>query len=117
VTHSSLVKTANNFVLSLPFALFLLIIMFNDATLSLKGVLLSSLAGAITSGLGYAIWYKALLYLTTTRAAVAQLLVPVLASVGGLLFLNELLTLHLIVSSIVVLGGILIVVLSRKQIV
>lgn len=112
--RSALVKTTSNFILSTPFVLLLSLLMIQDLEVSLIGFVLAASAGAITSGLGYAIWYKALTYLDGTRAAVLQLLVPVLASAGGLVLLNEALTLHLIVSSVFVLGGIFIVITNKK---
>jgi drug/metabolite transporter (DMT)-like permease len=71
------------------------------------------ISGAITSGIGYVIWYIALRGLSVTQAAVIQLSVPILASLGGILFVNELVSLRFIISSGLVLGGILIVVTGR----
>lgn len=74
-----------------------------------RGVLLAVLAGVVTSGIGYVVWYAALRVLTVTRAACVQLTVPVLAATGGVLFMNEVVTLRLVTSSAAVLGGIAIV--------
>ena len=71
-----------------------------------SGVLLALGAGAITSGLGYVVWYTALRHLTAMRAAIVQLMVPVLAGGGGVLFLGETISLRLVLSGVVVLGGI-----------
>lgn len=46
-----------------------------------QGVALGLVSGAITSGLGYIIWYRALLHLTRSRAALVQLTVPAIAAV------------------------------------
>ena len=73
---------------------------------SAKGVLLAILSGGVTSGLGYALWYRVLRYLPATRAGIAQLSVPALAAVGGLIFLNEAVTARLLVTSAMVLGGV-----------
>jgi drug/metabolite transporter (DMT)-like permease len=70
------------------------------------GAVLAVVSGAVTSGLGYVFWYAALRKLSATRASLLQLLPPVLAAVGGLIVLGEPLTLRLIVSTVVVLGGI-----------
>lgn len=56
--------------------------------------------------MGYAVWYAALKGLTATRAATVQLAVPVIASVGGILFLQEAITLRLVAASLMILGGI-----------
>ena len=66
------------------------------------------LSGAISSGLGYVIWYKVLKQLKTSTAAIIQLSVPALAALGGALFLNEALTLRLVIASAVICVGIFI---------
>jgi len=71
-------------------------------------------AGAVTSGLGYALWYRVLPKLATTTAAIAQLSVPVIAVAAGVIFLNEPLTLRLLVSGGLVLGGIAMSVVPRR---
>jgi drug/metabolite transporter (DMT)-like permease len=70
-----------------------------------RGVQLALLSGAITSGLGYVLWYAALPRLGAIRAAVVQLAVPVLAAVGGVVFLSERVTPRLLAASCLVLGG------------
>ena len=71
-----------------------------------RGVLLAIASGALASGLGYVAWYSALRSLSATRASLVQLLVPVLAASGGIVFLNEPLTMRYVLSSVIVLGGI-----------
>jgi len=83
--------------------------------LSLNGVMLAVASGAITSGLGYAIWYAALPNLSTTVAAVMQLSVPVIAAVFGMLLIYERPTMHLMISAMIILSGILIVILQRAN--
>ena len=73
---------------------------------NLRGVILAVICGGVTSGLGYAIWYSALRGLTASRAAIAQLTVPVLAALGGMLFIAEPITLRFVLSSALVLGGV-----------
>lgn len=86
----------------LPFLIF----QSGDAAPNAAGIILALICGGITSGLGYAIWYSALGGLTASRAAIAQLTVPVLAAIGGLLFIAEPITARFILSSILVLGGV-----------
>lgn len=105
--------TAYNFLRTLPFVLILLIFTINDSNISSSGVLLAVLSGAIASGAGYFVWYIALRGLSVTQAAVVQLLVPVIAAIGGVIFTNELITSRLVESSVLVLGGILVVILGR----
>ncbi|TPW16302.1 MAG: membrane protein [bacterium] len=71
------------------------------------GLLLAILSGAVTSALGYVLWYAALRGLTATRAALVQTSVPVLAAVGGILILGEPATARLAVAGGMILGGIL----------
>jgi drug/metabolite transporter (DMT)-like permease len=106
--------TAYNFLRTSPFVVVLLIFTFQDATITQEGVLLAVLSGSIASGAGYAIWYIALGGLSVTQAAVVQLLVPIIAAIGGVIFASELITLRLVESSVLVLGGILTVVLGRN---
>jgi drug/metabolite transporter (DMT)-like permease len=106
--------TAYNFLRTSPFIIVLLIFTFQDATITQEGILLAVLSGAIASGAGYAIWYIALGGLSVTQAAVVQLFVPIIAAIGGVIFANELITLRLVESSALVLGGILTVVLGRN---
>ena len=75
---------------------------------------LSAGTGALTSGLGYAVWYAALGGLTAMRAATVQLSVPLLAAFGGVLFLSESITPRLAAASVAILGGIALV-LSQKS--
>lgn len=77
------------------------------------GVLLALASGMVASGMGYALWYKVLPQLPTTSAASVQLSVPVIAAVAGLLFLQEPMTLQLIVAMLMTLGGISLVVLRK----
>ena len=106
--------TAYNFLKTSPFILILFVFTFSNSNISHEGVLLAIASGAIASGLGYFIWYIALVGLSITQAAVAQLLVPVIAVIGGIAFLDEIITLRLIQSSALVIGGILIVILGKK---
>ena len=71
-------------------------------------------SGALTSGLGYVVWYAALARLSAMQAATVQLSVPLLAAFGGVLLLSEAITPRLAVASVAILGGIALV-LSRKS--
>ncbi len=106
--------TAGNFLRAAPLALALGLMALAWAHWEITGVLLALISGAITSGLGYILWYKALRGLTTSQASVVQLLVPVLAALGGVIFLSELISLRLIIASVLVLGGVALAVLQRR---
>ena len=110
---SPLADTANNFLKALPFALVFTVFTLSYSQFSLTGVLLAVLSGGIASGVGYTIWYMALEGISATQAAVVQLFVPVLAAFGGIVFAGEALTSRLAMSSIIILGGIALVILGR----
>jgi drug/metabolite transporter (DMT)-like permease len=109
--------TAGNFARSVPFTLvfFLFAPIGLTANASSKGILLAVVSGAVTSGLGYVVWYYALKGLTATRAAVVQLAVPVIVALGGVAFIGEPLTLSLVVSGALILGGIAIVIAGKAS--
>jgi drug/metabolite transporter (DMT)-like permease len=105
--------TAGNFLRAVAFAVVLSIALLPRINLDSLGIYYAILSGAITSGLGYVIWYSALRALKATSAASVQLSVPVLAAIGGILLLGEPITLRLVIGSIAVLGGIALVVLDQ----
>lgn len=98
-------ETAANFALAAPFALLTLLVP-ERTPMSLEGFLLALTSGAVTSGLGYTLWYFVLPQIRSTTAAVAQLTVPIIAMAGGALLIGEPLTLRFLVSALLVLGGI-----------
>jgi len=98
-----------------PLAAALSIILFSRARLDHAGIFYAVVSGAITSGLGYVIWYSALSGLKATSAATVQLSVPVLAAAGGILLLGEPMTLRYVIASIAVLGGIALVVIEKNR--
>ena len=98
--------TTGNFVRAVPFALVLSLAMLPWARADLAGAALAIASGALTSGIGYAIWYSALRGLKAATAATVQLSVPPLAAVGGVVLLGEPATLRLLVASVAILGGI-----------
>ena len=107
--------TTFNFLRTTPFALVLLIMAIHSSHYSLNGLLLAVLSGGVASGLGYTIWYMALGGLSVTQAAVVQLLVPVIAALGGVVFLAEAITLRVSLSGLMILGGILLVFIGRAS--
>jgi len=112
---SPVAATAGNFLRAFPFALLVSLACLRAAHLSPRGALLAAVSGAITSGLGYVIWYAALRGLTATRAAIAQLAVPVLAAAGGVLLLGEPVTVRLALAALLILGGIALALQGRRQ--
>lgn len=112
-SSAPLVDTAGNFLRTVPLVIVVAIVEFRHLHVSPAGAVLAVLSGGIASGLGYAIWYRALGGLGATQAAVVQLSVPVIAAIGGVMFMAEMITLRLTVAGLLILGGILLVVLGR----
>jgi drug/metabolite transporter (DMT)-like permease len=108
-----LVATAGNFLRATPIALALSLAWAGQFRVDATGIALAITSGAITSGLGYVIWYAALKGLTAMRAATVQLSVPPIAAFGGALLLGEALTARLLFASAAILGGIALVLASR----
>lgn len=98
--------TGGNFLRSLPFAAALALMTTTAGTVDHTGALYAVLSGAVTSGLGYVLWYAALPMLRATSAATVQLSVPAIAALGGAVLLAEPVTVRLLVASVAVLGGI-----------
>ncbi len=107
--------TAGNFLRAVPIAAVLSVLMYDQTSLDSAGFWYAVASGALTSGIGYAIWYTALPALQATKAATVQLSVPVIAAAGGTVFLGEPLTLRLVLSSIAILGGIAMVILEKQH--
>ena len=106
------VVTAGNFMRAAPMAVMLSVLLSSQTTLDTAGLVYALASGAIASGLGYTIWYTVLPALKATHAATVQLSVPVLATLGGVVFLGETLTLRLVLASAAILGGIALVILE-----
>jgi len=106
--------TAGNFIRTLIFVTVLLAVTFQQLNFSQKGVLLAIASGAVTSGLGYAIWYMALRNLSAAQASILQLLVPVIAAFSGVIFLSETVTFRLLIASVVILGGVMLAIIGPK---
>lgn len=101
-----LADTTGNFVRSVPMMVLSCIPFLSQISLSNRGIVLAVLSGAAASGIGYTAWYAALRHLSSTRAAVLQLSVPVIAAVGGVVFLAETATVRLLIATALILGGI-----------
>jgi len=110
-----LMATSSNFIYSVPIAIVISVLFIGSVDLTGRGVLLGIASGALASGLGYAIWYAALQGLRATQAATLQLSVPVIAAIGGAMFLMEQFSLRLGIASGFTLGGIWLVLLQRSR--
>ncbi len=107
--------TATNFLRSVAFVACLGALAARRLDVSPVGFGLALLSGALASGAGYVVWYAALRGLTAIRAATVQLAVPILAAVGGVLLLGERMSLRLVLSAVLILGGIGLAIAGRAK--
>lgn len=107
--------TAGNFLRAVPLSLGLYLLNLHQARYDVSGIIYALLSGAIASGLGYAIWYTVLPFLKSTTAATLQLSVPVIAAIGSILFLNEAISVRLLIASLAILSGIALVLFAPKR--
>jgi len=114
-SQNPLADTAGNFIYAVPMVLVMRVLPVSAIQISTQGMVLATLSGALASGVGYVLWYAALRGLTTTRAAIVQLSVPVIAAWSGILFLAENISTRLLIAGVLILGGIGLSVLSRDK--
>ena len=106
---------AGNFLRALPLAAVLSIATLSWASIDVMGFMYAVLSGALTTGVGYVIWYMALRDMKAVNASVVQLSVPVIAAVGGAIFVTEPVTLRLFLASLATLGGIAFVIVFGRS--
>ena len=111
---SPVAVTTDNFLRSAPFVIVISLIFFKNLHMTFAGVFFAAFSGGLTSAIGYVIWYAALRDHSATSAALVQLLVPVLAALGGVVLLSEALTMRLLLSSAMIIGGVALA-LSQRQ--
>lgn len=98
--------TANNFFYALPIAAGVSLLASHNLSITWQGAALAIASGAIASGIGYAIWYRVLPQIKASNAAIVQLSVPALATIGGVIFLAEPASLRLVFATLLTIGGI-----------
>lgn len=107
--------TGGNFVRAVAFAAVLSLAVPSHDSLDKMGVVYAVLSGALTSGLGYVLWYAVLPALTTASAAIIQLSVPAIATLGGALLLGETISVRVLVASAAILGGIALTIVKKPK--
>jgi len=107
--------TAQNFMLAILFAGILSILLSHKISIDPEGVFYAIISGALASGIGYSVWYSILPHMEATNAATVQLSVPVIAALGGIIFLGEPLTWRFVLATIFILGGIGLVILGKSK--
>jgi drug/metabolite transporter (DMT)-like permease len=110
-----LAVTAGNFIYGIPLATIVVVATYSSANYTVIGVVLAALSGIVTSGMGYAIWFAVLPQISASLAAISMLSVPIIASLGGVLMVGEAVSVRLMISTVVVLTGIGISLLAKKD--
>ena len=113
--NDAIAATTGNFLRAVPFAALVSVLAIRQMHLDSTGVFYAVISGAITSGLGYVIWYTVLPQIKATSAAVVQLSAPVLVATGGILLLSEPISLRYVIASVATLGGIFLVIIERRS--
>ncbi len=107
--------TAGNFLRAAPYTIALSLLSLPWLQLDTRGMLLAALSGAVTSALGYVLWYRVLQHMRAMTASTVQLAAPVLAAIAGVMLLGEHFTRDLLIASVLILGGIWLVLRYGKR--
>lgn len=102
----ALAGTAANFCVAVPLVAVAALAMPVGTEMTVKGLALAVVSGAVTSGMGYALWYSLVPRYAPSLVAIIQLAVPVIALIAGVLLLDEQANLQLVLGAVLVLGGI-----------
>jgi drug/metabolite transporter (DMT)-like permease len=113
-SSNATLNTTDNFVKSLVYLLIFFAFFAKDLHVSTYGITLAFISGGITSSLAYLMWYYLLPNMKIITSGILQLLIAPLAILLGVIFLNEELTLKLILSTIIILSGIFIYLKSKE---
>lgn len=108
-------ETTGNFLRAVPLAAALSVATLGHWHGSTTGLGLAIVSGALTSGIGYAIWYTALPALKAAQAASVQLSVPLIAALGAVVLLGEPMSLRLFGAAAAIVGGVALVILSGRR--
>ena len=111
----ALASTSSNFLRSLVLVAALSVLTIPEMQITRAGIGLAILSGAVTSGVGYVIWYAAMNYISAIQAALVQLSVPAIAAAGGVIVLAEPLSGRLVVAGLLILGGICVAIIGKQR--
>jgi drug/metabolite transporter (DMT)-like permease len=112
---SPMLTTADNFLRAVLFAIGASAMAVANVHATARGVVLAALSGAIASALGYCLWYLALPRLTATRAALVQLLVPIIAALGAALLLGESISTRLLGGGAIIVIGVALAIAAKAN--
>ncbi|NQY94969.1 MAG: DMT family transporter, partial [Campylobacteraceae bacterium] len=104
----ALFNTSDNFTKALLFISILYLFFMDTTFISFNGILLACISGSLTSAIGYTIWYYVLPQLEIVTASIIQLIIPIIAIFFSIILLGEELSFTLFLSTVIILGGIII---------
>ncbi|GAD79099.1 DMT family transporter [Vibrio ezurae] len=104
--NAALPATTKGFIIASIISLSLIPWLLSPDNLIPQGLLYGVISGALTSGVGYVLWYAVVPKMSLLNASLSQLTVPAIALLMGVVFLNETLTLSGLMSMMLILGGI-----------
>ena len=110
-----IISTSKNFLVATILSLFLFFFIKQEIIIYDRGFILAFISGAVTSGIGYVLWYLTLREITTTIASIVQLSVPIIAALGGVIFISESLSFRLIVSTLLIFLGIFLTIKGKQE--
>lgn len=113
--NDSVALTTENFTKSIVFLILFYVIFNTNTYITYEGIILACFSGAITSALGYVLWYYVLAKIEIITAGIIQLIVPVISIFLSIVILGEELSLKLIISSMIILCGIVICLVNKKS--
>ncbi len=105
---NALINTTDNFFKAFIFVVIFMIFFIDSFKLDFYTSVLAIFSGAITSALGYLIWYEVLPKIEILTASILQLIVPIIAIFLSVILLDEALSFELVVSTFLILLGIFI---------
>ena len=114
-SRDPLIGTAHNFMRAVPVVLAVLVWQRAGVSVTPMGVTFAAISGAVTSGVGYAIWYSVLPQLTAWRAALVQLLTPVLTAIAAVVILGESMSPRLWISGALIVSGVVVSLGARAR--
>jgi drug/metabolite transporter (DMT)-like permease len=114
-SSDSLFNTMDNFIKATLFViLFYFLFVFETLHFTSYGLFFAFISGSITSALGYVLWYEVLPKIDILTAGIIQLFVPIISIIVSIIFLSEVLTINLVISTVLVSIGIIISLYSKK---
>lgn len=103
------------FIFTIFFAIFYLFFFENSLKIDFPTFIIAITSGSLTTAFGVFIWYSILPNIEIMTASIIQLIVPIIAIILSIVFLNETFTFELFISTIIILLGIFIALYKKRK--